>query len=210
MPTLAERAAVERPVHTRPDGRKCRLKVRDDLTLRQMIAIMEPNPAYNPDFISIMFYDQPDSMVDREEGLAAWSMFTQAMSEAVTEKEKDTDTEDRPPMDLGETIPVLQHEFGPPGEGDWMDVPIWRVEMHMKSLPALRARESLRWSRIISYGNGLYKRGDAQTIRSEWLTASRGDTHRNSKRVRSPEELKAVAAMHGITVKMVPVTQPAS
>ena len=209
MPTLAERAAVERPVHTRPDGRKCRLKVREDLSLRQMISIMEGNPAYNPDFVSIMFYDQPVEMVNREEGIAAWEMFTQAMAEARKNAEEE-ENKDTPPMDLGETLPVLQFEFGSPGEGDWIDVPIWRVDLYMKCLPVLRARQSLRWSRIVSFGNGLYKRGQALSIQSEWLRASRQDGHRGSTRIRSPEELKMVAAMHGITVKMFPVPEAVS
>ena len=211
MPTLAERAAVERPLHVRPDGRKCRLKVRGDLTLRQMIAIMEPNPAFNPDFVSILFYDQPDSTLTRDEGIAAWQMFIEAMDESRKKvEEEEVEKDDPRPMDLAETLPVLQYEFGSPGEGDWIDVPIWRVEMYMQGLPALRARQSLRWSRIISFGNGLYKRGQALSIQSEWLRASQQEGVRASRKIRSPEELKAVAAMHGITVKMFPVAKPAA
>ena len=208
MPTLSDRASIERPVYQFVDGTKCRLKNLSDLSYRQIITVSEGLEVNTVAAIAAICYDRLPPQVSWEEAVGAWVTFQDAVTavmDAQGEKTKGSSSQN-PPLDLAEVVPRLQRGYGASGDRDWMDVPTWEVEMYVDQLPALEARETLQRVQAVALGTGSMKNKltARQAMRRLQKQAQREKDSQKQKST-SEGEHAARLAMLGFGFKKVPV-----
>lgn len=85
-------------------------------------------------------------------------------------------------------------------------MPIGHLQIYMDQMSILEAQENLRWVRVISVGNGLYKKMTLRSIIREW----RQQANETAEKPRKPNksQFMAMMGMFGIPVKEVPLSGP--